>query len=86
MEGESTIMEDLYVLMDQVPAIKTAVYVIVIFRLVFKPFFTILSKYFELSVNAEEGTKLAKFMDSKFYKMLDFIVDYSTSIKLPKRK
>jgi hypothetical protein len=63
-----------------------SVMVIVLGRVVFKPTFTLLAKYVELSVEMEDDKKLAKIMDSKWYKLLAYAVDLASSIKLPKKK
>jgi len=57
-----------------------------IFRIVFKPFFSILGKYVELTVEEEDNKKLHDFMKTKKYKMMVFIVDLLASVKLPKVK
>ena len=58
----------------------------VIFRMVFKPIFTIASKYVELTVEYDDDKKLKKFMNTKTYKMLVFVVDLLASVKMPKVK
>ena len=46
----------------------------------------ILGKYVELTVEDSDNKKLEKFMESKTYKMMSFIVDMLASVKLPKYK
>jgi hypothetical protein len=78
-------MEQLEYLM-QYEWVRTAIIVMIISRIVFKSLFTILGKYVELTVEVEDDKKLAKIMDSKWYKLAAFVVDMTLSVKLPKRK
>lgn len=66
--------------------VRYAVTAMVMLRLVFKPLFAILGKYVELTVEEDDNSKLKKFMNTKTYKMLAFIVDLTASIKLPRIK
>lgn len=79
-------MDQLAYLMAEYPMLKDAVMVMVLARLIFKPIFAILAKYVELTVDIEDDKKLAKIMDSKWYKLTAFALDLSLSIKLPARK
>lgn len=65
---------------------RYTIMIIVTSRMVFKPLFTIAAKYVELSVELEDDKKLAKVMDSKWYKMAVFLVDLIGSAKMPVRK
>ena len=56
--------------------------IMVICRVVFKPIFAILGRYVELTVEQEDDKKLHKFMGTKTYKMIVFIVDMLASVKL----
>jgi hypothetical protein len=56
----------------------------VIFRLIFKPTFAILGKYVELTVEEDDDKRLKKFMKTKTYKMMAFIVELLASVKMPK--
>ena len=79
-------MDQLAYLMAEYPMLKDAIMVMVLARLIFKPLFAILAKYVELTVDIEDDKKLAKIMDSKWYKLAAFALDLSLSIKLPARK
>jgi len=79
--------------MDQVnwiftnyPMLKHLAMIMFVFRIVFKPVFSILGKYVELTINEDDNKKLHAFMRTKKYKMLVFIVDLLASVKLPKPK
>lgn len=78
-------MEQLEFLM-QYEWVRTAIVVMIISRIVFKSIFTILGKYVELTVDIEDDKKLAKIMDSKWYKLAAFAIDLTLSVKLPKKK
>lgn len=71
-------------LLQNYPWIQHIVAVLIVCRIVFKPFFAILGKYVELTVEEDDDVKLKKFMKSKTYKMIAFIVDLFASVKLPK--
>lgn len=73
-------------LLEQYPMLQHVVAIMVICRIVFKPLFQILGKYVELTIEEEDDKKLHKIMNSKAYKMTAFIVDLTSSIKLPKIK
>lgn len=73
-------------LLQQYPWLQHVVAVMVICRIVFKPLFAILGKYVELTIEEDDNKKLHKFMNGKTYKMLAFIVDMLSSVKLPKLK
>lgn len=72
--------------METYPFLQHLVAVMVLCRVVFKPLFAILGKYVELTVEEDDNKKLHKFMQSKTYKMLSFIVDLVSSIRLPQVK
>ena len=73
-------------LMNQYPWLQHIVAVAVICRIIFKPLFSILGKYVELTVEEDDNNKLHDFMKTKKYKMMAFIVDLFASVKLPKVK
>ena len=70
-------------LFNAYPILQHIVAVLVVCRIVFKPLFSILSKYVELTVEDNDDKKLNAFMKTKKYKMLVFIVDLAASVKLP---
>lgn len=71
-------------LFNAYPWLQHVVAVLVVCRIVFKPLFSIITKYVELTVEDNDDKKLNAFMKTKKYKMLVFIVDLTTSIRLPK--
>ena len=73
-------------LLQNYPWIQHVVAVLIVCRIIFKPLFAILSKYVELTVEEDDDVKLKKFMKSKTYKMMSFIVDMVASVKLPQIK
>lgn len=79
-------IDQLTFVLQQYPILQHVIAIMVICRIIFKPLFAILGKYVELTVQEDDNKKLHKFMDSKTYKMLAFIVDMAASVKLPKLK
>jgi len=79
-------MEQVAFLLQTYPILQHVIAAMVICRIVFKPIFSILGKYVELTIEEDDDKKLHKFMKSKTYKMLAFIVDMLASVKLPKIK
>lgn len=57
-----------------------------ILRLIFKPTLTFLLKYVDRTVTLEDDRILKKFMNSKTYLVLEFLLDLTASIKVPKIK
>lgn len=76
-------LDQIQFLMDNYPYIKHVISFMVLCRIIFKPAFLILGKYVELTIEKEDDKKLHKFMETKTYKMLVFIVDMLASVKLP---
>ena len=79
-------MEQIEFLLQTYPILQHVIAVMVICRIIFKPIFAILGKYVELTIEEDDNKKLHKFMGSKTYKMIAFIVDMLASVKLPKIK
>lgn len=79
-------MEQIEFLLQTYPILQHVIAVMVICRIIFKPIFAILGKYVELTIEEDDDKKLHKFMRSKTYKMIAFIVDMLASVKLPKIK
>ena len=73
-------------ILQQYPFLQHIVAIMVLCRIVFKPLFSILAKYVELTVEEDDNKKLSRFMKTKTYKMLAFITDMLASVKLPKVK
>lgn len=55
-----------------------------VFRAVFKPLMLAIDSYFTATPSKEDDAKWASLKSSKIYQGLVWLVDYSTSIKLPK--
>ncbi len=68
------------------PAVASVLMGIGVLRAIFKPLMTVLDKYVESTPSAKDDEKLAKFYSSKAYKVVAWILDYTASIKLPKKK
>lgn len=73
-------------ILQQYPWLQHVVAFMVICRIVFKPLFSILGKYVELTIEEDDNKKLHKIMNTKAYKMTAFIIDMLSSVKLPKLK
>lgn len=76
-------MDQIEFLLQTYPMLQHVIAIMVICRVVFKPIFAILGRYVELTVEQEDDKKLHKFMGTKTYKMIVFIVDMLASVKLP---
>lgn len=76
-------MDQIEFLLQTYPWLQHVIAIMVICRVVFKPLFAILGRYVELTVEQEDDKKLHKFMGTKTYKMIAFIVDMLASVKLP---
>lgn len=79
-------IDQLTYILQQYPILQHFVAIMVIGRIIFKPLFQILGKYVELTIEEDDNKKLHKIMSSKSYKMLVFIVDLASSVKLPNLK
>lgn len=79
-------MDQIEFLLQTYPWLQHVIAIMVICRVVFKPLFAILGKYVELTIEEDDNKKLHKFMQSKTYKMIAFVVDMLASVKLPKIK
>ncbi len=79
-------IDQLTFLMQNYPMLQHLIAIMVVSRIIFKPIFAILGKYVELTVEDNDNKKLNKFMKTKTYKMMAFIVDMLGSVKLPKVK
>jgi len=77
-------MNQITFLLQTYPWLQHLVAIMIISRVVFKPLFTILGKYVELTIEEDDNKKLHKFMQTKAYKMMVFLVDMLSSVKLPK--
>lgn len=79
-------MQQIDFLLQTYPWLQHILAIMVLSRVLFKPLFAILSKYVELTVEEDDNKKLHKFMQTKTYKMISFIVDLMSSAKLPQIK
>ncbi len=79
-------MDQIEFLLQTYPMLQHVIAIMVICRVVFKPLFAILGRYVELTVEQDDNKKLHKFMGTKTYKMMVFIVDLAASAKLPTLK
>ena len=77
-------MDQITFLLQTYPWLQHLVAIMIISRVVFKPLFAILGKYVELTIEEDDNKKLHKFMQTKTYKMMVFLVDMLSSVKLPK--
>lgn len=73
-------------LFQNYPIIKHLAAFVFVCRIVFKPAFTILKKYVELTVEEDDNKKLKRMMNTKWYKLSVFVVDMLASVKLPDLK
>jgi len=79
-------IDQLTYVLQTYPMLQHVVAIMVICRIIFKPLFSILGKYVELTIEEDDNKKLHKFMQSKTYKMIAYIVDLASSVKLPNIK
>lgn len=79
-------MTQLEFLIQTFPWLEYVIAIMIGGRIIFKPLFMILGKYVELTIEEDDDKKLHKFMQTKTYKMLSFLVDSAASIKLPQIK
>lgn len=68
------------------PVLLTIFSVMGVCRTVFKPVFEFLKKATEASDTAWDNELLNKIVASKAYKIASFLLDWSASIKLPKKQ
>jgi len=73
-------------LLYQYPMLQHLVAIMIVCRILFKPIFSILGKYVELTVEEDDNNRLHAIMKTKKYKMAVYIIDMLASIKLPTLK
>lgn len=73
-------------LIEKYPVVAMIFMVVGILRAVFKPFMTLLFSYVDATVGDADNKMLDKFVKSKVYSGLVWLLDYTASIKLPKNK
>lgn len=77
------IIEQLYL---QFPILKQVFFAVVFLRVINKPLFSAISKYVELTETTKDNEVFKKIVNSKVYKSISYILDWSASIKLPRGK
>lgn len=70
----------------QYPGLTSAFVIIGLLRAVFKPIFSVAQAYVKETADPDDDKKLAKFMESKPYKAMAWLLDYTASIKVPVKK
>jgi hypothetical protein len=71
-------------LLQQYPQASAVFAVIGLFRVVFKPIMSVWEAWVGYTPQKSDNEVLNKFKKGPIYKALIWLVDYSTSIKLPK--
>lgn len=79
-------MEIIMELAIKYPAIASVLMLMGVLRAVFKPLMSLLHAYVEATPSEKDNELLKKIMDSKAYSVIQYILDYTASIKLPKKK
>ena len=70
-------------LVQKYPIIASILIAIGALRAVFKPLMSAVQAYVDYTVDTGDNEKLKKIIESRGYKALSYILDYSASIKLP---
>ena len=70
-------------LVAKYPLIAGVVMVIGVFRAIFKPLMTLVEAYVQSTPSTKDDEAVASFKTGKIYAALVWLVDYTTSIKLP---
>ena len=73
-------------LAQKYPTIMAIFMAMGMFRALFKPAMTLIEAYVKESPGLEDDSKLAKIKEKKWYRYLVYLLDYTASIKLPKKK
>jgi hypothetical protein len=68
------------------PILTKLLICVAILRMIFKPLMTAIEHKVNLTEDRADDMKFRKFRESNIYLVLSFILDLSTSIKLPKNK
>jgi len=77
-------MELIAMLIAKYPIAAQVFMIMGVLRAINKPLFALLQSYVDATASKSDNELLAKIMASKVYKYLNFILDWSTSVKLPK--
>lgn len=70
----------------QSPSLTGALVIMGLLRAVFKPIFSVAEAYVKETKDPSDDAKLAKIMESKPYKIVAWLLDYTASIKVPVKK
>lgn len=80
-------MEELILsLVQKYPLVSSILVVIGVLRAIFKPLTTLLQKYVKATPSESDNKLLQKVLDSKVYDAIQWFLDYTASIKLPKKE
>lgn len=80
------VMNFLVSLMIKYPEFGSALMIIGILRSVFKPLQLVAQAYVDASPSKDDNEKLAKIYQSKVFKVIAWLLDYTASIKIPEKK
>ena len=78
-------MELISALIEKYPILAQVFMVMGILRAVNKPLFSLLQAYAEATASKSDNELLAKIMGSKVYGWVNYGLDWSASVKLPKQ-
>ena len=67
------------------PKLAVLVFIISVFRIIFKPLTTLIQAYVDGTPGTEDNVKWAAFKETKFFKGAAFLADYFLSLKLPEK-
>lgn len=73
-------------LAEKYPVIASIFMVIGVLRAIFKPLTTVFEKYVEATPSEKDNAVYQKVVNSKVYGAIQWLLDYTASIKLPKKK
>ena len=79
-------MEKIIELIAQYPQVAVVLAAIGTFRVIFKPIMEALDKIVISTETKKDDDLLNKVKENKIYKVIVFLVDYLSSIKLPQQK
>ena len=71
-------------LVQRFPVLSTVLLIVGGLRVVLKPLMVYLEEHVASTPCPEDDEKLKKIKSSKWYRVLNFVLDYSASVKLPK--
>ena len=79
-------MEIIAKLIETHPLVAQVFIVIGILRSINKPLFSLLQAYVDSTASKSDNEFLNKVMSSKVYFMLNYVLEWSTSVKLPTKQ